>query len=318
MNTRGVVAAFAAAFVALALAPQQASAQQQKKIRVAFANFNDEHSFGSIVLRGMQAAAKQRPDIEMIYYDNKSDAAKSVENARAGAVVRPDVYINYNVNPATNPQIGRILKDAGIPVLSVQTRVPETPIFAVDNALSGYEACRALSEQAKKQWAGKPPVIFLLSYPEGGPLFLERTSACRKAIGEQLPGAAIQEQSTKNDTGHARAVTTDLFTRNANQKVMIWAHVDSMAIAALTAARNSNREADLLLSATGGEAAVFPEIRKQGGPYVGTFSFFPENWGVDILNLATKMARKEAVPEVTRPTRQVFVTRQNIDQLYPR
>jgi ribose transport system substrate-binding protein len=317
MNTKRLVFALAAAWIAVSLMPQPAAAQQ-KKIRVAFANFNDEHSFGSIVLRGMQAAAKQRPDIEMLYYDNKSDAARSVENARAATVVRPDVYINYNVTPATNPQVGRILKDAGIPVLSVQTRVPETPLFAVDNALSGYEACRALGQEAKKQWGDKPPVIFLLSFPEGGPLFLERTDACRKAVGEQFPGAPIQEQSTKNDTGTARAVTTDFLTRHANQKVIIWAHVDSMAIAALTAARNSNREGDLLLSATGGEAAVFPEIRKQNGPYIGTFSFFPENWGADILALAVKLGRKEGVPEVTRPTRQVFVTRQNIDQLYPR
>ena len=104
----------------------------------------------------------------MIYYDNKSDAARSVENARAAAVVKPDVYIGYNVNPATNPQIGRVLKDAGIPILSVQTRVPDTPIFAVDNARSGYEACRGLSQEAKKRWGAKPPVIFLLAVSGGG------------------------------------------------------------------------------------------------------------------------------------------------------
>jgi len=112
-------------------------------------------------------------------------------------------------------------------------------------------------------------------------------------------------------------VTTDFLTRNPNQKVIIWAHVDSMAIAALTATRNANREADLLVSATGGEAAVLPEIRKTNGTYVGTFSFFPETWGQDILDLAVKVARKQTVPEVTRPWKQVFVTRENIGQLYP-
>lgn len=312
MYTRRLVVALGAALIVAGPA-----AAQDKKVRVAFANFNDEHSFGSIVLRGVQAAAKQRPDIEMIYYDNKSDAARSVENARAATVVKPDVYIGYNVNPATNPQIGRVLKDAGIPVLSVQTRVPDTPIFAVDNAKSGYEACRGLSQEAKKRWGPKPPVIFLLPFPEGGPLFLERTDACKKALGEEFPGAPIQEQSTKNDTGHTRAVTTDFLTRNPNQKVIIWAHVDSMAIAALTATRNANREADLLVSATGGEAAVLPEIRRPNGAYVGTFSFFPENWGQDILELAVKVARKQNVPEVTRPTKEVFVNRDNIGQLYP-
>jgi ABC-type sugar transport system substrate-binding protein len=315
MQTKKFLAALGAALLAGGLA--QPSAAQDKKVRVAFANYNDEQSFGSIVLRGVQAAAKQRPDIEMIYYDNKSDAARSVENARAATVVKPDVYINYNVTPATNPQIGRVLKDAGIPVLSVQTRVPDTPIFAVDNARSGYEACRGLAQEAKRRWGQKPPVIFLLPYPEGGPLFLERTDACRKGMGEEFPGAPLQEQSTKNDTGHTRAVTTDFLTRNAGQKIIIWAHVDSMAIAALTAARNANREADLLVSATGGEAAVLPEIRKANGTYVGTFSFFPESWGQDILDLAVKVARKQSVPEVTRPSKEVFVTRENIGQLYP-
>ena len=66
-----------------------------------------------------------------------------------------------------------------------------------------------------------------------------------------------------------------------------------------------------------GEAAVLPEIRKANGVYIGTFSFFPENWGQDILELAVKIARKQSVPEVTRPTKEVFVTRENIDRLYP-
>jgi ABC-type sugar transport system substrate-binding protein len=317
MQTKRVLMAIAATLIACGLVPDP-SAAQERKIRIAFANVSDEQSFGAIVLRGVRAAAKQRPDIEMIYYDNKGDAARSVENARAAAVVKADVYIGYNGTPATNPQIARVLKDAGIPVLSVQTHVPDTPIFAVDNARSGYEACRRLSQEAKKRWGAKPPVIFLLAYPEGGPLFIERTDACKRAMAQELPGTPIQEESTKNDTGRARAVTTDFLTRNAQQKVIIWAHVDSMAIAALTAARNSQREGDLLVSATGGEAAVLPEIRKVNGSYIGTFSFFPENWGQDILELAVKIARRQSVPEVTRPAKQVFVTRENIDELYPR
>ena len=310
MHTRRLLVALGAALIAAGTA-----AAQDKKVRVAFANFNDEHSFGAIVLKGMQAAAKQRPDIEMIYYDNKSDAARSVENARAATVVKPDVYIGYNTFPATNPQIGRVLKDAGIPVLSVQTRIP-TPRSSRSTTRLGLRGVQGAVPGGEEALGAEPPVIFLPPFPEGGPLFLERTDACKKAIAEEFLGAPVQEQSTKNDTGHARSVTTDFLTRHAGQKVMIRAHVDAMAIAALTAARNSNRESDVLISATGGEAAVFLEIRKANGVYVGTFSFFPENWGQDILDLAVKLARKQSVPEVTRPARQVFVTRENIEQLY--
>ena len=89
-----------------------------------------------------------------------------------------------------------------------------------------------------------------------------------------------------------------------------------MAIAALTAARNANREGDLLVSATGGEAAVLPEIRKANGAYTGTSRSSGE-LGQDILELAVKIARKQSVPEVTRPTKEVFVTRENIDRALP-
>ena len=80
----------------------------------------------------------------------------------------------------------------------------------------------------------------------------------------------------------------------------MWSHVDGMSLAALTAARNANREADVMIASTGGEAVVFPEIRKPNGGFYGTFSFFPESWGSELLALAARLAAKETLPE--RPT----------------
>jgi ABC-type sugar transport system substrate-binding protein len=293
-------------------------ARAQQRLRIAFANFNDEASFGTLVLRGMREAAKKRPDLDVTFYDNKADVTRAVENARLVVTTKPGAFIEYSsVSAAANPQIARIVKGAGLPTVSVQSRVPDTPLFAVDNELAGYSGGKAVATAAKKRWPGTP-AVFLISLPEGGPVFLDRAKAARTGILEIFPDAAISEESSKDDPKIASAITTSFLTRNPGRKVIIFSHVDGMGIAALTAARNSGREADVLISSTGGEAVVFPEIRKPNSAYVGTFSFFPDEWGADLLALATKLAHGESIPDTTRPARQLFVDAANINQYYAR
>ncbi len=303
---------------AASLLPASALAQG-KKLRVAFANYNDEASFGALVLRGMQNAAKAHPELEVLFYDNRQDGARAVENARTIATIKPDVFIEYNsIVPQVNPQIARIMKDAAIPVLSIQVRVPETPLYAVNNELSGYGSARGVAEVAKERWGNQDKTILLLSIPEGGPLFQERTVGARKAMAEILPGVEINEFSTKNDPGVARQVMTDFLTKNPTKKIVTWVHVDGMSIAALTAARNAGREQDILIGSTGGEPTALPEIRKPNSVFIGTYSFFPESWGADLLPLAVQLAKGEKIPDVTNPKQQLFVTAKNIDQYYPK
>ena len=90
---------------------------QGRKLKVAFANFNDEASFGASVLRGMQAAARARTDMEVAFFDNKQDGARTVEIARTVALQKPDVFIEYSFTPTANPQVARIMTEAGVPVI---------------------------------------------------------------------------------------------------------------------------------------------------------------------------------------------------------
>ena len=160
--------------------------------------------------------------------------------------------------------------------------------------------------------------VFLISLPEGGPVFLDRAKAARRGILEVFPNATISEESSKDDPRIASAITTSFLTRNPAKKVIIFSHLDSMGIAALTAAHNSGREADVLIGSTSGEAVVFSEIRKPNSAYVGTFSFFPDEGGAELLELAAKLTRGENIPDITRPTRQLFINADNIDRYYSR
>jgi ribose transport system substrate-binding protein len=302
-----------------AVIPRQAHAQDSKKLRIAFANYDDEANFGALVLRGMKRAAEEHPEFEVLFYDNKKDGARAMEIARTIATVKPDVFIEYNsIVPQVNVQIVRLLKEAGIPILSIQVRVPETPLFAVDNALSGLLSGKSVAEAAKKRWPAEKPVALVIGLPESGAMFKERSDNAIRGIEEVFPGITLEQQSSKEQVSVARQVTTDFLTKNPGRKVIVWAHVDAMGLSALAAVRNSGRESDVVIGATGGDPAAFPEIRKVGSPFVGSFSFFPDYWGNDLLPLAARLAKGESIPDLTSPTRQLFVDASNIDQYFPK
>jgi ribose transport system substrate-binding protein len=288
-----------------------------KRWRVAYASPTEEIPFGVAVLKGLKQAALKRPQFEMTWLDNRNDAARAVEIARTVAASKYDLFIEYNIQQPANVPIAKILSEASVPTISIQTPLPGYPLYAVDNKRSGAEGGRALVNCASKKWPNQKPVIMVIGSPELGLIFQERAAAAKQQMEAGFPGAQVVEFSSKNDAGNTRQLVFDTLTRFPDQKLVIWVHLDSMALAALAAARNADREGDVLIAATGGDAAAFPEIRKENSPFIGTYSFFPELWGEDLLAFAEEILLGNPVPERSNPSRAEFLTRENIAQLYP-
>jgi ribose transport system substrate-binding protein len=306
------------AFMGLAIAALSVpNAFSQSRKRIAFANISDDIPFGATVLRSLKDAANKHPELELTYMDNRNDAARALENARAVSAARFDLFIEYNIQAGSNLPISRLMQESKIPVLAVQIGVGEAPLFAVDNKAAGLESGRVLAEAARKKWPNETPVVIILGLPEGGPLFAARASGAKESISKVYPGVKFIEYSTHNDAGPTRQLVTDTLTRFPGKKIIFWVHVDAMALSALAAVRNSARGADCLISTTGGDQAAFPEIRQEGSPFLGTYAFFPELWGTDILSIASDMLAGKPVPKLIFPKRQLFLSRDNIATYYP-
>lgn len=294
------------------------SIAQNKPWRIAFANLSDETPFGAAVAAGFKLAAKDVKDMQFTFLDNRFDAAKAVENARTVIAAQFDLFIEYNIQAAANKLISKLVTDANLKTLAIQVPVGEAPLFAVDNFASGTDSGKYTAEMAKARWGAEEPLHVIIGLPEAGPLFLERADGARAAISKVYPNTKFTEFSSKNDAGSTRQLVTDILTRNPGRKITFWVHVDAMALAVLAAVRNQGREKDVLISTTGGDHAVFPEIRRPGTPFLGTYSFFPEMWASDVIPLARRMLKGESVPSRTSPRRQLFVHAENIDKYYPR
>ncbi len=290
---------------------------QGKKRRIAFANISDEVPFAATVLKGFKDIAAKRPDLEFGYFDNKFDAARSVENARNIATARYDAYINYGVSAAANTQIVRIMGEAGIPSLAITVPMQGSPLFAVDNVKAGTESGRRLAESAKAKWPGVMPVVIISGYPEISPTMAERNVAAKEGIRSVFSGIAIEEFSNKHDPALSRQIATDVLTRNPGKRIIVWCSLDSVALATVAAVRSAARESEVLIAATGGDMAAFTEIRRPNSNFVGTYAFFPELWAQDLVAVAEKLLNREKVPDRIIPQRQAFLERDTVAKYYP-
>ena len=292
----------------------QTTAGTSRKWRVAYANVTDEIPFGVTVLNGMREAAAKRPQLDVSWMDNRNDPARAIEIARVVAASSYDLFINYNAQQSADGPISRLMKEAGVKVLAIQTPIPDFPVFVVDNLRAGTVSGLARADAAKARWPAITPVAVLIGSPELGPVFQERAAGAKDALEKAYPDAKLVEFSSRNDAGNTRQLVFDTLTRFPNSKLIIWVRIDAMALAAV---RNANREADVLIAATGGDAAAYSEVRKPTSPFIGTYSFFPQLWGEEVISIGEQMLNGKAVPARSNPSQAEFVTAANYGKFYP-
>lgn len=284
--------------------------------RVVYAEPSGKIAFAVTVTDSIKAAAAEA-GIELTVLDNEGDAATAIENARTAALQEPDLFIEYNITPDSNVQVGKIIGDASIPILAVQYAVEGSPLYAVDNVEVGRIGGEALAAAAVEKW-GTDAVAsaLILNYPEGGATNIERGEGAVAGITETLPDIEIVQGADKNDVTVAAQVVSAFLVSHPDQKLIIWSHLDQYTIAAANAIRAAGREGDVLIASTGGEESILEELRDPDSPVIGTTSLFPATWGAEIIDLVEQILAGDPVQDVTRPSQVTFVDKSNVDEFY--
>jgi ribose transport system substrate-binding protein len=313
---RGAVLALALCFAAAGCNRSADSGGDDSSLNIAYASAGETLPFVATVTRSIESAANE-DGADLAVVDNGLDAAKSVTVARDVITKKPDVFLEYNGFEDSNTQIAKLLDEQDIPLVAVQYPIGDAPLFAIDNDLVGRTGGAALAAAAAKKWGADAPVeALMMNLPSGGQIQLDRGDGAKSAISETLSNVTFTDGDTKNDINVARQVTADFLTAHPDDHVIIWTHVDSMAAGELAAIESAGREGDVLLMGTGGDEALFGDIRNNPS-LVGTVALFPEKWGPILVDLATKVAAGEDVPDVTNPPAPAVLTRDNLSKYYP-
>ena len=317
---------------AVALLALGARARAQQRYRIAFANLTMDPGArleglgftGTDVQASFTLAARALP-VDMVFYDNDRDREKTLANAEDAIARKLDLYIQYCDDAGANAEVGKRMKAAGIPVLAVIHPVPGAPLYGPDNALAGRIAGEALARFANATWHDRAAAVAIVGdLGDAANQVPERVDAIAAALKEQLPAAAQTRLDSAGNPAQVEALLRRLAAAQPDSKLLIAALDDRTALMAKSTVEAAGRVPDSAIVSQGCDRSVHggsndkKEIdpSNRGSILIGSVAYLLDRYGYELLPLALKMLRGEAVaPRVS--TRHVLVTAANVFTIYP-
>jgi ribose transport system substrate-binding protein len=292
-----------------------------KRYKIGFANLTEDIPFAVRVREGIEKAAKDAGNVDLVMADNKLDGATANANADNFLTQGVDGVIEFQ----TDEKFGKVIMDKfkakNVPVIAIDIPIPGATFFGVDNPKAGQMAGEGLGNWIKKNWNGQVDALVMLELPQSGPIPAARLKGQRdgleKVVGK-IPENKVKHLDSKNTLEEARKLMTDTLTTLPDAKhIAVVCINDDTAQGAIAAAEAAGRKDQIAVVAVDGSDRGREQIRKPGSPQVGTTASFPEKYGAKIVPaLLKKLEGKGELPEAFY-TDHVFLTKENIDQHYP-
>jgi ribose transport system substrate-binding protein len=308
-----------------------APAGAQRTYVVAFANLTEEPGVtlegtgftGRDVRESFALAARTHP-VEMVYYDNQRDDARALANAETAIARKVDLYIQYH-RGGVNAAIAEKLRAAGIKVLAVNTPVPGAPLYTADNLAAGQLAGETLAQFALRAWRGQPMAAAIVGPTAAAEERVpERVQGVTQALGRRLPGVRVTALDTKGNPAQVGPLAGKFIAGHPTAKLLLAATDDATALALKGAVEAAGRVHDTAIVGHGVDRGIHGGMndRKEidpsnrGSIVIGSVAFYLDRYGYEVLPIAMRMLRGEAVPPRVA-TRHVLVTAANVFLEYP-
>ena len=310
-----------------ALAPVEA----QRRYVVAFANLTEEPGVtlegtgftGREIRESFTLAARAHP-VEMVFYDNRRDDRRAVANAEAAIARKVDLYVQYH-RGAANIVVAEKLKAAQIPLLALNYPIAGAPIYTVDNVAAGRIAGEALAQFAGRSWRGQPMAAAVIgNLSATTDRVPERAQGVAEALAQRLPTVRVATLDTKGNPAQVGPLLGKFLGGQSRAKLLLAATDDTTALAVKAAVEAAGRVQDAAIVSHGVDRSIHGGMndRKEidptnrGSIVIGSVAFYLDRYGYDVLPLAMRMLRGEAVPPRV-VTRHTLITAANVFIEYP-
>jgi ribose transport system substrate-binding protein len=154
----------------------------EKRYKIGFANLTEDIPFAVRVREGIEKAAKEAGNIDLVTADNKLDGATALNNANNFITQQVDGVIEFQTDEKFGKSIMEKFKEKNIPVIAIDIPMPGATFFGVDNTRAGEMAGKGLGEWVKKNWGGKVDALVMLELPQSGPVPAARLKGQRDGL----------------------------------------------------------------------------------------------------------------------------------------
>ncbi len=298
-----------------------ATSSSGKRYKIGFANLTEDIPFAVRVREGIEKAAKEAGNVDLIVADNKMDGATALANADNFLTQGVQGVIEFQTDEKFGKSIMNKMKAKGIPVIAIDIPMQGATFFGVDNPVAGQMAGKGLGNWIKKNWDGKVDALIMLELPQSGPIPAARLKGQRdglESVVGKIPESNVKHLDSKNTLEAARPLVADALTTLPGAKhIAIVCINDDTAAGAIAAAEAAGRKTDIAVVAVDGSDRGREQIRKPGSPQIGTTASFPEKYGAKMLPVLLKALESGQKMPAKFYTDHVFLTKDNIDKIYP-
>lgn len=289
--------------------------------KIGFANLTEDIVFTKLVREGIEAAAAEAGNIELVFADNKLDGATALANAENFIAQGVDGVIEFQTDEAFGNVIMSKFRAGGIPVIAIDIPMPGATFFGADNYLAGQLAGEAAAQYVNENWGGEVDAILVLELPQSGPVPAARMQgmidALQAGIANPVPEDMVIRLDSKNTQEEAFAVTSDTLPSlpDADHIVAVTIN-DGTGLGVVAAAEAAGRADQVIVVGQNADPSGQEEMIKENSRYLGATAYFPENYGFKIIPAMLDLLECRPVPPSVYVDH-VFISAANICEYYP-
>ena len=294
--------------------------QEVPHYKIGFANLGEDMSFPVDVRRGLEQAAQNVSNIDLILADNQLSGKVALRVADRLIAEGVDLVIEYQIDE----RVGGLLMDkfnqANIPVIAVDIPLVGATYFGVDHYRAGHMAGVALGRWLVEYWDGAFDHLIILEERRTGAVPATRIQGQLDGL-QELMGNVPASQILYLDSGNTAEISQANMLQALRElpsmrRLAVISFNDDAAFGAICAARELGREDDVVIVGQGADRIVRKEIRHPESRLVGSTAYWPEQYGEKLIDVALKILNGAAVPPAVY-NEHTFVTQNNIDEHYP-
>ncbi len=320
-KTFGAVIALAVVLTSVAWATGAKEAPKQYVI--GFNNMFTDIEFFQVVEKGLKDAAAAK-GIKLLIAYGQRDGQKITSNVDSFVLQGANLVMDFNVMPEVGSTLAKRLKEKNIPLIGIDGKYDGAYFFGVNNEKVGRTAGEFAASYIKKNWGGQIDYVVHMYSESAGPDVKKRNSGASDAIKEQFPGfnpsnVVWLDGGSHMDTINGKAMTTDFLTAHPDARhVYFQVLTDLPALGVQLGVEATKRDKDVIVISCDAGGPALDNLRKpEANSWLGSVAAFPEKYGENLVDYALQILQGKN-PPMERFTSNVVISRDNIEQYYPK
>ena len=298
-----------------------ACATAKESYKIGFANLTEDIVFTQLVREGMEKAAAEAGNVELVFADNKLDGATALANAENFIAQGVDGVVEFQTDEAFGNVIMAKFRENNIPVIAIDIPMPGATFFGADNYLAGQLAGAAAADWVNANWEGQVDAILMLELPQSGPVPAARMQGMLDSLQGGLTTPVAEDKvlrlDSKNTQEEAFKVTSDILPSLPDATRIVAVSInDGTGLGAIAAAEAAGRADQIIVVGQNADPSGQEEMVKENSRYLGATAYFPELYGFKIIPAMLDLLECRAVPPSVYVDH-VFISAENVCEYYP-